>query len=131
MLKSLVCVISIVFITLWYILLLSLCFRSACLPATLLLLSYILWYFIIYFKVISVDLTCAFVLVFRISCISFASFLVMIFLIIISHPDRLTHIVWDLLGRISGSNIFVLIFQVLSFFHLYFPSLFRHTLFYI
>ena len=48
------------FITLQFILLLSLCFGSTCTPLTLLQLRYILWWFIDSFGIIFGDLTCAF-----------------------------------------------------------------------
>ena len=51
--------------------------------------------------------------VFRSLCISYAPLLVMIFLIISSHPHSFTHIVYNLLGRISGSNMLALIFLTL------------------
>ena len=60
--------------------------------------------------------------VFRILCISYAPLLVMIFLIFTSHPYSFTHIVLSLLGRISGSNMFALMF--LTLFSLYFSCLY-------
>jgi len=51
-------------------------------------------------------------------CIAYAPFLVMIFLIITPHPFVFTHIIWDLLGRISGSNMFALVFFTLFFLYL-------------
>jgi len=51
-------------------------------------------------------------------CISYAPFLVTIFLIITPHPIVFTQIIWDLLGWISGSNMFALMFLIL--FSLYF-----------
>ena len=53
-------------------------------------------------------------------CISYAPFLVMIFLIIAPNPFVFSHIICDLLGWISGSNMFALMF--LTLFSLYFSS---------
>ena len=46
-------------------------------------------------------------------CISYAPFCVMIFLRIAPHPFVFTHIIWDLLGWISGSNTSALRFLTL------------------
>jgi len=61
-------------------------------------------------------------------CISYAPFLVMIFLIIAPHPFVFMHIIWDLLGWISGSNMFALMF--LTLFSLYFSCAYGRGLFY-
>jgi len=61
-------------------------------------------------------------------CISYAPFLVMIFLIIAPHPFVFMHIIWDLLGWISGSNMFALMFLIL--FSLYFSCAYGRALFY-
>ena len=61
-------------------------------------------------------------------CISYALFLVIIFLIITPHPFVFMHIIWDLLGWISGSNMFALMF--LTWFSLYFSCTYGHALFY-
>jgi len=61
-------------------------------------------------------------------CISYAPFLVMIFLIIAPHPFVFMHIIWDLLGWISGSNMFALMF--LTLFSLYFSCAYGYALFY-
>jgi len=47
--------------------------------------------------------------------ISYALFLVMIFLIIAPHAFVFSHIIWDLLGWISGSNMFALMFLTTYF----------------
>jgi len=57
-------------------------------------------------------------------CISYTPFLVMRFLIIASHPFVFTHIIWDLLDWISGSNMFALMF--LTLFSLYFLHCFPY-----
>jgi len=109
------------------ILLLSLLFDSGCLPLTLLQLRYILWYF-----VVCQDQISAFNMCFPIRClwfycglcISYAPFLVMIFLIIARHLYVFTHIIWDLLGWISGSNMFAVMF--LTLFFLYFLHCFSY-----
>jgi len=67
-------------------------------------------------------------LVFRIICISYAPLLVMIFLIFSSHPYSFTHIVLDLLRRLSGSNMFTLMF--LTLFFLYFSCIYGSALSY-
>ena len=121
-----------IFNTLLCILFLSLGFSSACPLLTLLQLRYILSCFIVYFRIISVDLTCAFQSgvydFYGCLCISCAPFLVMIFLIIAPYPYVFTHIIWDLLGCISESNMFALIFFTLFF--LYFSWAYGRTLFY-
>jgi len=61
-------------------------------------------------------------------CISYAPFLVMIFLIIAPHPFVFMHIIWDLFGWISGSNMFALMF--LTLFSLYFSCGYGRALFY-
>jgi len=61
-------------------------------------------------------------------CISYALLLVMIFLIISSHAHGFTHIIWDLLGRFSGSNMFALMF--LTLFPLYFYRIYGCALLY-
>jgi len=81
------------FLTLAFILLLSLCFGSTCTPLPLLQLRYILWCFIDCFGIIFVDLTVLFYPVLRLLCISYALLLVMIFLIFTSHPHSFTHMV--------------------------------------
>jgi len=73
------------FITLPCILLLSLCFGSACTPLTLLLLRYILWCFIDCFRII-----------FGYS----------------HHTLIVSRTLFILLGRISGSNMFALMFLI-------------------
>jgi len=60
--------------------------------------------------------------------ISYAPFLVMILLIIAPHPADFTHIIWDLLGWISGSNMLALMFFTLFF--LYFFCAYGRTLCY-
>jgi len=62
-------------------------------------------------------------------CISNAAFLVMIFLISAPQPLVFSHIIWDLLGWISGSNMFGLIF--LTLFSLYSSCTYERALFYI
>jgi len=57
-------------------------------------------------------------------CISYAPCLVMIFLIITPHSFVFTHIIWDLLGWISRSNMFALMF--LTLFFLYFLHCFPY-----
>ena len=64
--------------------------------------------------------------VFKILCISYAPLLVMIFPIFSSHPYNFMHIVYNLLGRISGSNMFALMF--LTLFSLYFSYLYGSVL---
>jgi len=61
-------------------------------------------------------------------CISYAQFLVMIFLIFSSHSYRFMHLIWDLLGRFSGSNIFALMFLIL--FSLYFSHIYGCVILY-
>jgi len=59
-------------------------------------------------------------------CISYAQFLVIIYLIFPLHPHGFTHIIWDLLGRFSGSNMFALMF--LTLFSLYFSCIYGDAL---
>jgi len=63
-------------------------------------------------------------------CISYAPFLVMIFQIITLHLYGLMYIIWDLLGRFSGSNIFALMFLTLFSLYVYHiygqPSLYKY-----
>ena len=121
-----------IFNTLPCIPLLSLCFGSACPPLTLLQLRYILWCFICLFQ----DNILGFNMCFPIRClgfygclcISYALFLVMIFLIIAPQPFVFMHIIWHLVGWISGSNMFALIF--LTLFSLYFSCAYGRALFY-
>jgi len=61
-------------------------------------------------------------------CISYAPFFVMIFLIIAPHPFVFMHIIRDLLGWISGSNMFALMFVTLFF--LYFSCAYGRAPFY-
>ena len=61
-------------------------------------------------------------------CISYAPFLVMIFLIIAPHTFVFMHIMWDLLDRISGSTMFALMF--LTLYSLYFSYAYGRALFY-
>jgi len=56
-------------------------------------------------------------------CISYAPFLVMIFLIITLHGFVFTHIICHLPGWISGSNMFALVFLIL--FSRYFSCAYR------
>jgi len=65
---------------------------------------------------------------YRCLCISYAPFLVMIFLIIAPHLFVFMRIVWDLLGWVSGSNMFALVF--LTLFSLYFSCAYEPALFY-
>ena len=51
----------------------------------------------------------------------------MILLIIAPHPYVFMHIIWDLLGWISGSNMFTLMF--LTLFSLYFSCAYGYALF--
>jgi len=94
------------FITLPCILLLSLCFGSTCTPLTLLQLRYILWCF----RIIFADLTCAF--------LSSVKDFMHLLCTIIGHDISNIHITpslfhahcLGLLGRMSGSNMFALMF---------------------
>jgi len=52
----------------------------------------------------------------------------MIFLIIAPHPFVFRYIIWDLLGWISGSNMFALMF--LTLISLYFSCVYGRALFY-
>jgi len=110
--------------------LLSLCFGYACPPLTLLQLRPLLWYLIVYFRVIFEDLTCGFLSGIQHFTVvyTYAPLLVMIFLLISSHPHGFTHIVWDLFGRFSGSNMFALMF--LTLFSLYFYHTYGRALLY-
>ena len=116
------------FITLPCILLLSSCFGFTCTPLTLLQLRYILWCFIDCFRIVFGDLTCAF--------LSGVKDFMHLLCTIIGHdifniliiPSQFHAHCLGLLGRISGSNMFALMF--LTQFSLYFFHTYGRTLLY-
>ena len=98
-----------------YISILSLGFGSTCYRLTLLQLEHVSWHFINYLGIIYGISLCVFLSGVRDFTVVMQGLLTYLctllghnifnyLLIIVSHHLRFTHIIWDFLGRISGSN---------------------------